>query len=491
MSSDKNTIRFLFNDEIREVDLAQRGLKPSTTVLNYLRSLPGFKGVKEGCAEGDCGACTVVVAELNERNELVYKAVNSCLVFLPMIHGKQLITVEHLIQKENGKEVLHPVQQAMIDCYGSQCGYCTPGFIMSMFAIYKNHRMPTRKEVAKALAGNLCRCTGYRPIIDAAIHACNAPGQDQFKQRALETEKTLRELKQNQASLKISTGNQLYLKAFTLEQALEFRTAHPSAMIVAGATDAALLQTKKRIHIPEILDISAVDELNLIVEDHHKVVIGATTPVQEILEFAESRLPSLVSILDVFGSLQIRNIATLGGNIGSASPIGDALPVLIAMDTTIKLLSKNGQREISLEDFITGYRQTALKKDEIIGLIIINKPEKNTLVKSYKISKRRELDIATVSAGFALQLNENHIVTQIKLAFGGMAAMPLRASEAEGFLTGKTWKRENVEKAANMVSGAFQPISDARAEAESRRIMAANLLIKFWEDTTKISLKTA
>jgi xanthine dehydrogenase small subunit len=484
MDKYNHVVSFVLDDKIINIDFSDStAFKPTTTILNYLRSLPGHKGVKEGCAEGDCGACTVVVAEPDGRGGLEYKSMDSCLVLLPMVHGKQLITIENLAVR-NGRELsLHPVQQAMVETGGSQCGYCTPGIVMSLFALYKNHQNPDIETVTDALTGNLCRCTGYRPIIEAATKACNNNNTDHFSK---DQDKIINLLQQidHYNPLMLNAKDQTYLKPFNLEDALHLRNIHPDAMIINGSTDASLLQTKKRVHFSKILDISAVIELKLSVEDHSVLAIGAGVSLQEVLQFTRRGFPAMAAMLEVFGSLQIRNMATLGGNIGSASPIGDMLPVLIAAGSKIRLASMKTQRELSLEDLITGYRKTAIKPNELITLIIIPKTPPEEVIKSYKISKRKDLDISTVSACFKLGF-KNEVISTAALVYGGMAEMPKRAKKAGNFLIGKKWERNLAEVAAQMVYDEFTPISDARAEAVSRRIMAKNLLIKFWLETGK------
>lgn len=478
-------VRFILDDEIHEVDFVNSGIRPTTTVLNYLRSLPHHKGVKEGCAEGDCGACTVVVASPDNRGMLSYKSIDSCLVFLPMIHGKQLITVENLAKKEGHTRILHPVQQALVYHDGSQCGYCTPGIVMSMFALYKNYEIADRETISDALAGNLCRCTGYRPIVDAAEKMYELKENDPMEEDEDRVISLINEITDTAHPLVIESQDQLYIKPFTLEQTFELRRQYPDAVIIGGSTDTALLQTKKRQHLPKILDLSSVDELDFIVEDHGKLAIGSGTSLEELKKYTEGRTDYLYDILKVFGSLQIRNIATIGGNIGTASPIGDLLPVLLVLKSEVRLMKKNGRRDLRLEDFITGYRKTAIEPDEIIVMVSFRKPSEKEWIKSYKISKRRDLDISSVSGCFRLALSNDQTVKEARFAFGGVAATPVLAVETTEFLKGRKWNRENVMAAAKILNGEFNPIDDARASAEARNLMAGNLLIKFWDDTTK------
>lgn len=478
-------IRFLLDGQIHTVDFSARGIPPTTTVLNYLRMLPGHKGVKEGCAEGDCGACTVVLAEVENNGNLRYFSVDSCLVFLPMLHGRQLITIENLANQG----VLHPAQQAMIDTDGSQCGYCTPGIVMSLFALFHNHKSPQHNTITNALTGNLCRCTGYRPIIDAAREMYHIRKNDQFDDQENETIALLREINREKTAIQIVSHDQVYLKPLKLEEALQFRQQHPDALVVAGSTDVALLQTKKRIHLDKILDISAVDELNFIVEDHNTLAVGANTSLEELHRYTEAQMPYIHDILKVFGSLQIRNMATLGGNVGTASPIGDTLPVLLVLQSNILLLKAGGKRQMPIEDFIVDYRKTALQADELIAMVSFEKPAHNEIIKSYKISKRKDLDISSVSGCFRLLLDDDNHVKKISMAFGGVAAMPKRATEAEAFLGGKPWNESTVKAAGKILYNSFTPLTDARSGAEARKIMTRNLLIKFWSETMHFKAK--
>lgn len=479
-----NTIKFLLDDNIVEIDFSkEKYLKPTTTVLNYLRSLSNHRGVKEGCAEGDCGACTVVLAERDADRRLKYKAVDSCLIFLPMIHGKQLITVENLTQRKNGKEILHPVQEMMVNSFGSQCGYCTPGFIMSLFALYKNHNNPSREVIEDSLSGNLCRCTGYQQILESAINACNRNGIDHFSGNEELTLKILKEIGGNKKMIMLGTEKQTYFRPFTLDDALMLRKHYKNAVVISGATDVALKQTKRNEFIPEIIDISGVDELKIYDEEENGFYFGAGMSLEKMKYLCEKEYRSLYDILKVFGSLQIRNAATIGGNVASASPIGDTLPMLIAYKAKVILQSSKNKRELLIEDFIKGYRRTDLNPDEIITSLFVPKPEKNVIIKSYKVSKRKDLDISTVSLSCRL-LPEKGIVKEIILAFGGMAETPKRASITEELLMGKHWNRKNIESAMKVLYVEFRPISDARASAEFRRVAAKNLLMKFYLETT-------
>ncbi len=479
MSSTHNKIQFVLNDQIVTVDFnTNPELKPTTTVLNYLRSLPGHKGVKEGCAEGDCGACTVVIAEITDE-KLAYKTIDSCLVFLPMIHGKQLITVENLADDNQ----LHPVQLEMVNHNGSQCGYCTPGVVMSLFGLYKNHHNPGREMIEDSLTGNLCRCTGYQSIIKAAEHACSCVDTDKFKLHETKIIDLLREINRDKSTIEVSTPDQNYYKPLTLIAALALRRKYPHATLVAGASDTALRQTKKHELLNEIIDISDIAELKSFVEDENSFKIGAGLNLEQLKSHSVEKLPALYKMLQIFGSLQIRNLATIGGNIGSASPIGDMLPVLMAYKAHIKLQSETSERMVWIEEFIKGYRSTDIRSDEMITTVHIPKLPGDTFVYSYKVSKRKDLDISTVSGGFSLKLENGH-VKEIILAFGGMADQPKRASETEHYLQWKSWTRTNVEHAIKILVHEFTPLSDARSGAEYRRLVAGNLLLKFYTETS-------
>ena len=479
----RQSISFVLDGKIQTIEFSEQ-FRPTTTVLNYLRINPVHKGVKEGCAEGDCGACTVVIAELTHDNKISYKAWDSCLVFLPMIHGKQLITVENLSQFNDAEKVLHPVQKAMVESNGSQCGYCTPGIIMSMFSLYKNERNPAKESIEDALTGNLCRCTGYKPIIEATAKACAQQSADQFTISEKHIVELLQQIKNQSKSIEINTSQQKYYQPKTKKEALELRSKMQNSVLLSGGTDIALRVTKRHELLEEIIDLSSIDELKKYTITDNQVRFGAGMNLEDVKKIAKTELPALYETLSVFGSRQIRSLATLGGNIGSGSPIGDTLPTLMAYNAEIKLQSLTGERSMNMNNYILGYRKTECQPDEIITEIIIPKPSSKTIVKFYKISKRKDLDISTVSACFSLTLDNNNILA-IKLAYGGMAAITKRATNAEQYLTGKFWDRTTVEQSMELIAKEFTPISDARSGAEFRTIAAKNLLLKFWSETIK------
>ncbi len=474
-----DTISFLLDGKVQIIDFSRQShLKPTTTVLQYLRDLPGHKGVKEGCAEGDCGACTVVLAEPDKEGGLSYKAVNSCLLFLPKLHGKQLITVENL---QDGNGNLHPLQKTLAEQNGSQCGFCTPGIVMSLFGHYKSGASAERDEIEDTLSGNLCRCTGYQPILESAQLTLTDVHSDHFSAEQEETRAVLNAISKD--SLTLKTETQVYYLPTYLNELLRLRSKYPQALLVNGSTDAALRVTKNHELLPAIIDSSNVRELKEVQASGGKLRFGSGVTINELLELTKERFPAVSKMCKTFGSKQIRHLATVGGNLGSASPIGDLAPVFLACDARITVQSVNGLRKIRMNDFITGYRQTALRPDEIIRSVELPLIKPSVLIGAYKISKRYDLDIATVSAGFRVELDGDEIVQNCIAAYGGMAAVTSRAIKAESFLNGKKWKRETVEQTLPLIRESFTPISDARSGAEYRSVVAGNLLLKFYLDT--------
>lgn len=476
----QHSIRFLLENELISIDFDKdHAIRPDMSLLHYLRHLR-HTSVKEGCGEGDCGACTVVIAKVR-NGKLQYKAINSCLVLLPMIHGCQVITAEHLSEKIAEEILLHPVQESLVDHHGSQCGYCTPGIVMSLFSLWKEAQIPSVELIKNRLSGNLCRCTGYQPIIDAFMGLSDLPRKDKFSKKQDETIQQLKQINTTEDIEILKDGIQ-YLKPLSLSSALTYRDKNPDALLIGGATDVAVAMNKHKLSIGKCLDISGIEELQNISMQDGKLHLGSGVPIADLGEASKDFLPALYEMIQLFGSHQIRNLATPGGNIGGASPIGDLPPVLMAAKAEVELSTLTSSRKMLLEEFITGYHSTALKDEELITAIIIPTPKGNK-IRSYKVSKRKDVDISTVSAGFSIKLGDDGIIQSIDLFYGGMAATTKRAVQAEAFLNAKKWSEELARKASLIIRKEFEPISDARSGDEARRIMAGNLIIKFWEDT--------
>lgn len=475
----RDTIHFLLDGEPVRITLGPGSpWTPQTTVLNYLRSHPGHRGVKEGCAEGDCGACTVVLADEGPDGALHYRAVDSCLVFLPALDRRLLITIEGLTAAGGA---LHPVQDAIVRHSGSQCGFCTPGIVMSLFALYHTRGAIGRDAVTDALAGNLCRCTGYRPIVDAGLDACSKPLPDRFTEATGMLLERLRAIPGD--DLLLAGEGTTWYRPVTTAAAIAWRAAHPEALIINGATDVALRVTKRHEILGSVLDLSGVAALRSIRTDSDGIFCGAGAAIEDVREAFASAFPALAGMLAVFGSRQIRNMATIGGNLGTGSPIGDALPVLIALGASVHLDGPRGPRTVPVTEFFTGYRTTACGPDELITGVRIPATTPGTVVRSYKVSRRRELDISTVSAAFRLERAADGTVGRIVLAYGGMAATPRTAGAVETFLRGKPWTRSVVEDAMTRLELDLTPLSDVRGSAGYRLTVARNLLLRFWSET--------
>jgi len=354
---------------------------------------------------------------------------------------------------------------------------------MSLFSLYKTKDRPDRGEIDDTLTGNLCRCTGYKPIIEAAAQSCVHKTKDQFTDSEPETIRLLQSVPSE--SVHIRTSQQEYWRPATLPEALALKGEHPQALILCGGTDLALRVTKKHELLQKIIDLGGLRELRKIETGSSAFRIGAGVSLSAVLETLQSELPALSEMLTVFGSRQIRNLATLGGNLGTASPIGDLLPVLMAYHAKVVLQSIRGTREVSLDDYFTGYRETVRKADELIVSVIIPRGSDSSIVKAYKVSKRKDLDISTVSGAFRLEQDGGRNVKRMTLAYGGMAERPKRATKTESFLTGKPWLRDHVEEAMDILDEEFTPISDARGGAGFRKIAARNLLLKFWWETSQ------
>ncbi|PSW06955.1 xanthine dehydrogenase small subunit [Photobacterium lipolyticum] len=473
-------IKFLLNQEVRE----EAQLSPNMTVLNYLRTKAKKTGTKEGCGSGDCGTCTVILGELN-NGQLQYRSVNACLTFVSALHGKQLITVEDLQSKDGS---LHPVQQALVDFHGSQCGYCTPGIIMSMFALSKNRPQADKQDVLEFLSGNLCRCTGYRPIIDAALSLCKkAPYQDQFAEQVQSTIDKLNSISNEPATLQFN--NLSSFSPATINELAELLQAYPHAHIVAGGTDLAVDVTQRHREIESLIDVSRVMDMKVVNETNHHLVIGANVSLSDCFGVLNKHYPDFGEILRRFGSKQVRNQATLGGNIGNASPIGDTPPLLIALDAGITLSRSGESRTIPVEDYYLGYKETALRPSEFIKKIIIPKPEASKMFRAYKVSKRLGDDISAVCGGFNIEL-EDDTVTFARIAFGGMAEIPKRAVHCEQELIGKKWNIATINTAMAALASDFEPLSDFRASKAYRNQTVANMLYRFFIEQQNSQIET-
>ena len=467
-------IQFLVNQELRN----EHALDPNMTVLQYLREHLGKPGTKEGCASGDCGACTVVVGELTQdddgQDSLRYRSLNSCLTFVSSLHGKQLISVEGL--KHQG--ALHSVQQAMADCHGSQCGFCTPGFVMSLFALQKNSQGHDLHQAQEALAGNLCRCTGYRPILDAAEQSCRLPCRDQFDAQQAQTISRLKAIAPTQTG-ELNSGDKRCLVPLTVADLADLYSSHPEARLLAGGTDLALEVTQFHKTLPVMIYVGHVAELKRIDKTANHLEIGAATPLTDCYGALNEEYPDFGDLLHRFASLQIRNQGTLGGNIGNASPIGDSPPLLIALDAQIVLRQGDRQRSMALEDYFIDYRITARQDSEFIEKIIVPRASNDWAFRAYKVSKRLDDDISAVCAAFNLSI-EDGVVSGVRIAFGGMAAIPKRARACEAALRGKPWNQASIERACQALAEDFTPLSDFRASKEYRLLTAQNLLRKYF-----------
>ncbi len=465
---------FLLDGELIELDR----IEPTRTVLQYLREDLLRMGSKEGCAEGDCGACTVVIADLT-GDALEYRAVNACIQFLPTLDGKALFTVESL-KADDGS--LHPVQQSMVDYHGSQCGFCTPGFVMSMFALYmynyKNKPAPTRAEIDDALSGNLCRCTGYRPIIDACIHMYDYPAPPDNDAQLIEQLRAL----QHQQGVSLELDQARYYAPATVDELASLYQQNPHAQILAGGTDVGLWVTKQLRELPLLIYLGNVAELKRITLKQDSIEFGAAVTLNNAAAEITRHYPELTDMFRRFASVPVRNAATLVGNIANGSPIGDSMPALIVLDTRVKLRQGTTVREIPLADLYLDYMKNALQAGEFIEAIEIPLRKEAILLRCYKLSKRFDQDISAVCMAISLRL-EGDSVAEIRIALGGMAAIPKRATLTEKLLNGGKWDESAVTAAMQKLAEDFAPLSDMRASADYRSRATANLLYRFYLET--------
>jgi xanthine dehydrogenase small subunit len=491
-------IRFFHQGLVTEV----QDLPPTTTVLQWLRDHAHCSGSKEGCAEGDCGACTVVLAELATpdapRSSLVgglsLRSVNACLQLLPTLDGKALLTVEDLKSIDGA---LHPVQQALVDCHGSQCGFCTPGFAMSLSTAYERHceagTRPTRQQLADDLAGNLCRCTGYRPILDAGERMFDLPAQ---RLNTAPIVKALQQLAQDaplhyRAANPAQVGPQgprqdCFHSPRSLDELAALREAHPEARLLAGSTDVGLWVNKQFRDLGDILYIGAVPELKRIeacdFDGRPGLWIGAGATLEAAWQALAGHVPDLRELWLRFASPPVRNAGTLGGNIANGSPIGDGAPALIALGADIVLRQGSRQRRMPLQDFYLDYMKNQLQPGELVEALHLPLPHADTRLRAYKIAKRFDSDISSVCAVLSVTLDRGRI-SVARFAFGGMAAIVKRATQSESAVLQQRWDETSVEAAAQALAQDFQPLSDLRASSAYRLRVAQNLLRRFWMET--------
>ena len=467
------TIQFIRRGEL----VSLINVPPERTLLEVLREDLACTGTKEGCGEGDCGACTVVLGEV-EDGKLKYRAINSCIRLAHSVDGMALWAVEDLAADDG---TLHPAQEAMVQCHGSQCGFCTPGFVMSLFGMYQNHvchgETITRELAQEELSGNLCRCTGYRPILDAAQTMHHWPAVP------VDEPDLLQKLEQLAQSRKGLQANSSYILPQNLAALLAARAAHPEAQIVAGCTDVGLWVTKMHRRFDQVLDVTQVQELRRVERYENHIAIGAAVALTDAFDALIQDRPQLKTFANRFAGLPVRNSGTLGGNVANGSPIGDSMPLLIALNANVVLMSQRaGQqvcRELPLEQLYTGYRQNVMAPDEVLAWIKVPTPLKGEQLKAYKISKRYDDDISAVCLVINMTV-ENKVITRVSIGAGGVAPTPVRAVKTETALRGQPWTQNTVKQATATLRAEFQPISDMSASAAYRSEVLGNLMQRFW-----------
>lgn len=507
--------------------MALGNVPPDRTLLEVLREDLGNTGTKEGCGEGDCGACTVVLGE--ERDgQLHYSAVNSCIRLAHSVDGMALWTVEDLAEDPLIQPVgdapaarqtitLHPAQEAMVQCHGSQCGFCTPGFVMSLFGMYQRHIAPTlptacgslppsgegppdprapgalasrggpaaldhvrhgqpitRELAQEELSGNLCRCTGYRPILDAAQQMASLPGM------AVNEAEVLQKLKLLRHDALAHATDSAYIAPSTFPELLAARAAHPGAQVVAGCTDVGLWVTKQHKQYTQVLDVTRAAELRQVAQHADAIHIGAAVTLTDAFAALTAQWPQLHRFATRFAGLPVRNSGTLGGNVANGSPIGDSMPLLIALRAQVVLASQaRGERQLPLEDLYTGYRQNVMAPDELLVRIVVPRPSAQEQLRAYKISKRFDDDISAVCLVLNLDI-AGGTVQRASIGAGGVAATPARARQTEAALTGQPWTEATAQRAAAVLQAEFSPISDMRASGAYRRQVLGSLLQRYW-----------
>jgi xanthine dehydrogenase small subunit len=459
---------------------AIRGEMAFTTLSEFLRHELLLPGTKVVCAEGDCGTCTVLAGELDETR-LRYHTVDSCILFLYQLDGRHIVTVEGL----QAGDRLTPVQQAMVDHHGSQCGYCTPGFVMALTGTLAERPPADAHDLRLALTGNLCRCTGYLPILEAA--AAVDPKDLMPLAERYASPAVVEDLRQHALiPVRIETTaspRRTFFSPRRLEDALAFKTQHPEAVIVAGATELGVLRNKKAFEPVTVLSLANVPGLSEIISENSHLVIGANVTWTQMEAFARTAMPELYRIIIRFGSPQIRNVSTLAGNVANGSPIADSLPFLQIMEAELELISQRGSRRVPIGRFYQGYKKMDLAADEIIARIIVPLPAPDELLKLYKVSRRNDLDIATFGAGLRLK-RAGEVITRAYIAYSGVGPMVERLPKTEAFLQGKLFTEETFREAGLLARSEIRPISDVRGARDFRLQLAENILAKFYWDCT-------